>query len=66
MTPENTLTITETHSEAAYDFYNDRDRTKLDFERFAASRGVTLFGPDRTYPEYDWADVVMSLFDAMK
>jgi hypothetical protein len=60
-----THTITETHSDAAYDFFNDADRTKLDFEQFANSRGVKLFGDDRTYPEFDWADVVMSLFDAM-
>lgn len=58
------MTISTTHSQAAYDWYNHRSRTKADFEAFAAALGVTLFGDQRTYPEVDWADVVMSLFDA--
>ena len=60
------MTITTTHSDAAYDFYNSGDRTKEDFARFAASHGVVLFGDNRTSPEHEWADVGMSLFDAME
>lgn len=60
------MTISDKHSDAAYDFYNDKARTKADFAAFAAERGVVLFGDDRTYTDYDWADVVMSLFDAME
>lgn len=58
------IEITETHSDAAYAWYNDAAKTKKDFEKFAAEHGVTLFGDDRTYPEFDWADVVMSIYDA--
>lgn len=58
------MTITTTHSDAAYDWYNDRSRSKADFERYASERGVILFGDDRTYPDHDWADVIMTLFDA--
>lgn len=55
--------MTTTHTDAAYDWYNDSSRSKADFERYAAERGVVLFGDGCTHPDHDWADVVMSLFD---
>ena len=60
------MELSTMHSAAALDFYNNPTRSKADFEAFAKEHGVVLFGEQRTYPEWDWADVVMSLFDSLE
>ena len=57
------MKITQQHTDAAYNWYNNPARSKQDFEAYAAGRGVVLFGDARTHPDIDWADVVMSLYD---
>lgn len=56
---------TQQHSDAAYDFYNDRRNTKAQFIEFCAARGVNLYADEtQTTLREDWADLVMATFDS--
>ena len=48
-TPKNM--IATTHTDKAYEFYNDPKRSKADFAAYAVERGVILFGEEVADPE---------------
>lgn len=56
--------MTNTHSDAAYNWFNNPAHTKRFFIDFCAERGFELIDDETGQMVDGWADVAMSVFDS--